>query len=169
MSVATLVQSAPPAAGLHVLISAEGATTVVAVRGEADISTLSVVVDALARVIADQEGDVVVDLAQTDFIDTATLRAMLRAREVLLDGERQLTLRSPSSIAGRLLALFGLSHLVEPAPRTETGSPFGPTPGRMGEEDESPRDSAGRVPPRRRRRVRPAGGEGSAMTMDGRA
>jgi anti-anti-sigma factor len=125
MSAATLVQSAPSVAGLHVLMSAEGATTVVALRGEADIATLPVVVDALARVIADQDGDVVVDLAQTDFIDTAALRAVLRAREVLHGGERQLTLRSPSGFAVRLLAVFGLSQLVSPAPAPKpmTGSP----------------------------------------------
>ena len=116
MSAATLVQSAPPAAGLRVLLSAEGAATVLALRGEADIATLPVVVDALAHVIADQDGDVVVDLAQTDFMDTAALRAVLRARQVLHGGERQLTFRSPSRIAGRLLAVFGLSQLVSPAP-----------------------------------------------------
>lgn len=125
MSAATLVQSAPPAVGLDVLMSAEGATTVIVLRGEADIATLPVVVDALARVIADQDGDVVVDLAQTDFIDTAALRAVLRARHVLHGGERQLTLRSPSRIAARLLAVFGLSQLVSPAPapRLMTSSP----------------------------------------------
>ena len=116
MSAAALVQSAPPAAGLDVLMSAEGAITVVALRGEADVATVPVVVDALARVISDQDGDVVVDLAQTDFMDTAALRAVLRAREELHGGERQLTLRSPSRIAGRLLAVFGLSQLVRPGP-----------------------------------------------------
>lgn len=125
MSAATFVQSAPPAAGLHVLMSAEGATTVLALRGEADIATVPVVVDTLARVISDQDGDVVVDLAQTDFMDTAALRAVLRAREELHGGERQLTLRSPSRIAARLLAVFGLSQLVGPAraPKLMTSSP----------------------------------------------
>ena len=116
MSAATLVQSAPPAVGLDVVMFTEGATTIVALRGEADIATLPVVVDALARVIADRDGDVVVDLAQTDFMDTAALRAVLVAREELHAGERQLTLRSPSRIAVRLLGVFGLSHLVRPAP-----------------------------------------------------
>ena len=125
MSAATLVQSAPPAAGLDVLLSCEGETTVLAFRGEADIATLPVVVDALARVIADRDGNVVVDLAQTDFMDTAALRAVLRARHVLHGSERQLTLRSPSRIAGRLLAVLGLSQLVSPAPATNpmTSSP----------------------------------------------
>lgn len=122
MSATTLVQSAPPATGLDVLMSVEGATTVLSLRGEADIATVPAVIDALARVISDHDGDVVVDLAQTDFMDTAALRAVLRARQELQGGERQLTLRSPSRIAGRLLAVFGLCQLVRPAPNTMTSS-----------------------------------------------
>jgi anti-sigma B factor antagonist len=117
MALVTLVQPIRPALGLDVSISAEGAVTVIAFRGEADIATLPVVSDALSRVIADQRGDVVVDLAETRFIDTATLRALVRARGVLHWGGRQLTLRSPSTIADRMLAVFGLSHLVS-GPRT---------------------------------------------------
>ena len=120
MSLATLVQRIRPALGLDVSVSAEGGVTVIALRGEADVATLSVVADALTRVIADQQGDVIVDLAETEFIDTATLRALLRAREVLEWGGRQLTLRSPSRIADRVLAVFGLSHLVG-APRPAGG------------------------------------------------
>ena len=120
MALATLVQSIRPAVALDVSVSAEGGVTVIAFRGEADVATLPVVADALARVVANQRGDVIVDLAETEFIDTATLRALLRAREVLDWGGRRLTLRSPSRIADRVLAVFGLSHLVS-AQRTAGG------------------------------------------------
>jgi anti-sigma B factor antagonist len=120
MALATLVQSIRPAVGLDVSVSADGGVTIIALRGEADVATLPVVADALTRVIADQRGDVVVDLAETEFIDTATLRALLRTREVLDWGGRQLTLRSPSRTADRVLAVFGLSHLVS-AQRTAGG------------------------------------------------
>jgi anti-anti-sigma factor len=112
MVLATLGQSIRPDVGLDVSVSAEGSDTVIALRGEADVATLPVVADVLARVIADQRGDVIVDLAETEFIDTATLRALLRAREVLDCDGRQLALLSPSRIADRLLAVFGLSHLA---------------------------------------------------------
>ena len=115
MALATLVQSTPPVAGLDVSVSNEEGVTVIALRGEADVATLPAVVDTLARVIVDHEGDLVVDLAQAAFIDTATVRALLRAKGVLNGGGRELTLRSPSRIASRLLALFGISHLVRPA------------------------------------------------------
>jgi anti-anti-sigma factor len=93
-------------------VSTEGPAIVVALRGEADRATLHIVRDALAGVIADGDGDVVVDLAQTEFMDSAALRAVLRARETLEATGRRLTLRSPSRSAGRLLAVFGLSHVA---------------------------------------------------------
>ncbi len=113
MSTATLAQPAAPlAGGLEVSVSAEGATTVVALQGEADVATLPALTDAFARIIAAGEGDVVVDLARLEFLDTATIRAVVRARAVLAGDGRQLTLRSPSRIAGRVLAVFGLTQLV---------------------------------------------------------
>lgn len=123
MSVAT--QGPPPflVAGLAASVFADGAVTVVALRGEADRATLHVVRDALADVIAEGQGDVVVDLAQTEFMDTGALRAVLRARDTLEGTGRQLTLRSPSRSAGRLLAVFGLGHLADPQSSTETTEP----------------------------------------------
>lgn len=115
MSVATQVPASSRFAGLVATVSTESDVTVVALRGEADSATLHVVVDALSAVITDGAGDIVVDLSQTEFIDTAALRAVLRARESLGDSGRHLTLRSPSRIAGRLLGVFGLSHLVPPS------------------------------------------------------
>ena len=116
MPLPTILPGPRPLGSLDVSLSAEGPTTVVVLRGEADIATLPIVIEAFARVIADRGGDVVVDLAETDFIDTAALRAILRAKGVLAGGERRLTLRSPSPIAGRLLDVFGVKDLVAPTP-----------------------------------------------------
>jgi anti-anti-sigma regulatory factor len=60
-------------------MSAEGDATIVNLRGDADPATLQVLVDVLARVIAEHDGAVVIDPAQTEFIDTATVRAIRRA------------------------------------------------------------------------------------------
>jgi anti-anti-sigma factor len=89
--------------------------TVVALAGRADISTLTEVNLALARAIGDSEGPVVIDLAATEFIDTGTVRAFARAWEFLSDRSRRLTVRSPSRLTERILALLGLTHLIEPA------------------------------------------------------
>ena len=110
-------------------VSADGAATVVAIHGEADLFTLPAVVEVLARAIADSDGPVVIDLGQTEFIDTATLRAVGRAWEFLGDRGRALTVRSPSGVAVRMMALLGLSALVEEdaaQPRTARSEGFEP-------------------------------------------
>ncbi len=113
-----LEQPLVPAAILSVAVSSEGAATVVALRGEADVFTLPVVADALDRVVADRSGPVVVDLADTAFIDVRTLHAFARTSHFLGHRGRQLTVRSPSQMAVRVLTILGLVHLIEPAKAT---------------------------------------------------
>lgn len=112
----------PPSAGTvprvrfaHMLpeVHGEGTRTIVALRGEADISTRPVLCDVLCRVIADRTGDVVVDLANATFVDTAIVRVLATAQQLLRRQERILTLRSPSRLATRVLTVFGLTDLIE--------------------------------------------------------
>lgn len=119
MTLTELAQPTDSAAILSMSVSSEGAATVIALRGEADLFTLPVLVDVLARVIADHDGPVIVDLAQTEFIDTGTVRALARAWQFLDARGRALTLRSPSRVAVRVLTFFELSHLVGPVGATE--------------------------------------------------
>lgn len=119
MSVPKRLPPPNPVTGLAASVLIEGAVTVVTLQGEADLGTVHIVQDALAAVIAGRDGDVVIDLARTDFMDTAALRTVLRAREALEGTGRQLTLRSPSRSAGRLLAVLGLDHLADPPSSTE--------------------------------------------------
>jgi anti-anti-sigma factor len=121
MSVAMPVTPPPPVAGLSATVFADGLVTVVALRGEADVATLQIVRDALAAVIADREGDIVVDLAQTEFMDTAALRGVLQAQETLHGTGPRLTLRSPSRSAARVLGVFGLGDLAGPQLSTAGG------------------------------------------------
>lgn len=107
----TLVDRAAP--GLGVSLSVEGTTTVIALRGEGDLATLSVLVSALGRVIAEDEGAVVVDLAEADFFDTASVRVVGRAAKYLGTRGRLLTIRSASRQAVMALAAFGLSYLLD--------------------------------------------------------
>lgn len=101
---------------LALSVSTNEATTVVTLVGEADISTRSDVVDTLARAIAEGDGPVVIDLVQTEFIDTSIARVLDRAWQFLADRDRQLILRSPSEAVLRVLDFFNLSRLIEPSP-----------------------------------------------------
>lgn len=124
MTLTELAQPTLPAAPLVASVSTEGAATVVTLRGEADLFTLPIVVDVLARAIADHDGPVIVDLALTEFIDSGTVRTLARAWTFLDDRGRKLTVRSPSTMAVRMLELFGLTHRIEPD-RTPTPSAAG--------------------------------------------
>ena len=109
----TLTELRQPTA-LRVTVSLDRPATIVALAGEADTFTLADVVTALARAIGDSDGPVVVDLAQTDFIDTGTVRALGRAGQFLADRGRLFSVRSPSRLAVRIFAILNLTHLIEP-------------------------------------------------------
>jgi anti-sigma B factor antagonist len=114
----TDAQSTLPTDALVASLSTEDDATVLALRGEADLFTLPAIVDVLARVIADHDGPVVIDLADIAFIDTASIRAVARTAAFLRHRGRELTLRSPSRIAARVLTLLELSPLIEPVKAT---------------------------------------------------
>jgi anti-anti-sigma factor len=103
------------------LVHAERRGTVIALRGEADVSTRRALSDVLSRVIASRSGDVVIDLAQTTFIDTAIVRTLSEGRQLLVRQGNNLSFRSPSRLAARVLQVFGLTHLIEHA--TEVDRP----------------------------------------------
>ena len=114
MMLTELSQPIAATAALVASVSADGGAAVVTLRGEADLSTLPMVVDVLVRVIAESEGPVIVDLADTKFIDTGTARTLERAWQFLDDHHRTLSIRSPSRLAFRVLTWLGLTHLIEP-------------------------------------------------------
>jgi len=92
---------------------AEGTRCVITLRGDADISTRRDLCDVLSRVTADGSGDVVIDLAEVTFIDTAIVRALATAQQLLHRQDRILTLRSPPRLAIRVLNVFGMTDLIE--------------------------------------------------------
>ncbi len=112
----TLTEIALPPDALVASRSIEDDATVVVLRGEADLVTRGVISSVLARVIADHDGPVVVDLAEIAFIDAGSIRVLARAAQFLGAGGRELTLRSPSRIAVRVLTLLELSHLIANRP-----------------------------------------------------
>jgi anti-anti-sigma factor len=112
MTLTRIARARDAAPGLAVSFHIEGPETVVVARGDIDVASVPDLVDMLASVFGQFEGPVVVDLAETEFIDTAAMRVLARARQFLCDNGRLFTLRSPPRQAAGLLRLFGLSHLV---------------------------------------------------------
>lgn len=92
--------------------------TVVWLRGEHDLSTVTAVAETLARAIAVDDADFVVDMSEVEFIDASTVRLIVRTREFLHSRSRSLVLRSPSPCALAMLDRCGLAHLVDPSPAT---------------------------------------------------
>jgi anti-anti-sigma factor len=89
---------------------------VVWIHGEHDVSTVAALSATLARAIAVDDADLVVDLSGVQFMGAATVGVIIRARDFLGLRSRSLTLRSPSTCAARLLDMCGLADLVELSP-----------------------------------------------------
>lgn len=88
--------------------------TVVSLRGELDAAALNSLVDTFDDAIAHDDSDVVVDLADVDFIGAAWIGTLVRSRATLRTQNRVLTVRSPSRVVYRLLDLCGLAYLIDP-------------------------------------------------------
>jgi len=114
MALAERAEASPSTAALIASVTTEGCVAVVELRGEADVFTLPIIADVLARLIAYSDGAVVVDLSHTEFIDSSVSFALARARQILDDRGRTLLIRSPPRLAARVLSLLELSHLIEP-------------------------------------------------------
>lgn len=102
--------------------------TVVWLDGEHDITTVSVLADALARAIARDDADLIVDLSGVKFLGAATVNVLIRGRNLLRRRARNLTLRCPSGCARRVLDLCGLVAVfdrtqAEKRPALGSGAP----------------------------------------------
>jgi anti-sigma B factor antagonist len=105
-------QATPPVAGPDLVVTTDkqGARVVLSVSGELDAYTAPGLEDQITRLIADGTTDIVLDLSQTEFLDSSGLRAILTAQRKLSESQGQLTLRTPSEPVTRLLEITGLTE-----------------------------------------------------------
>lgn len=89
---------------------AGAAPIVVWLRGEHDAFNTSELADILARAIALDDADVVLDLSGVEFMGAATVGVIVRAREFLGARSRSLTLQSPPNIVRRILELCSVAY-----------------------------------------------------------
>jgi anti-anti-sigma factor len=88
--------------------------SVVWLRGEHDIATASKLARTLAWAVALDDTDLVVDLSGVRFMGAETIGAIVGTRNALVLQSRSLTLRSPSTLAQRVVELCGLADLIDP-------------------------------------------------------
>jgi anti-anti-sigma factor len=85
---------------------------VVAPAGDVGSGTGAVVLDCVSD-LAQRGADVVVDLTHADFLDSAGLAALLRARRATARSGRTFTIRNPPRFIARVLAISGTDRLVD--------------------------------------------------------
>ncbi len=98
-----------------------GDQTVLAVRGELDLASEGLLVSAAAAA----EGHVTVDLRDTDFLDGAGIRAIVRSAEACSRRGRRLRIVHPRPFQRKLLAQLDLTGLLaeqrlEPSKESES-------------------------------------------------
>ncbi|HYH50231.1 MAG TPA: STAS domain-containing protein [Acidimicrobiia bacterium] len=92
-------------------IRQEDGEVVVAVRGEIDIVTAPVLWEMIVEVISDTKR-LVVDLTETEFIDSTGLGVLVRALKRLRHHGGDLILRSPKPNARKVLHMTSLDRVI---------------------------------------------------------
>lgn len=102
-----------PATALAMEVRADGKHPLeVRLRGEIDIVTIPTLEESLAVMVDGHDGDVVVDLADVDFIGVAGLETLCgQARRLRQRGDR-LILSSPSALTVRVIDILGVAELL---------------------------------------------------------
>ena len=96
------------------VVEHDGDHAVVSLRGEYDLASVPELTEVLAAAMTLDDVDLVVDLEQVRFMDASTLGVFVRTEGLLREQSRSLGLRSPSSLARRILGVCDLLDLVAP-------------------------------------------------------
>ena len=106
--------------GLATFAGRDGDRTVIWLQGEHDISTTVALTDTLARAVALDDADLVIDLSEVQFMSAATVGILVRTDDLLRQQSRSLTLRAPSTCARRVLELCGVAGDLDLDPADST-------------------------------------------------
>ena len=94
--------------GLQVHEQTVGAAYVIATHGDIDHATAPIVADALRRATLAGEGNVVLDMTATNFIDSAGISTLLNGLRRLTRQRRKLVVVCPPGSPRRVFELLGL-------------------------------------------------------------
>jgi anti-sigma B factor antagonist len=98
--------------GFAVLTVSVDGEVVVAVRGEIDMATAPQLWQCLQEAIPEVTDRLVVDLAETTFMDSTALNVLVRACKRLRHSEGELVVRAPSKTTRKVLAVSGLDVIM---------------------------------------------------------
>ena len=96
----------------RVSIIAANAGVTLHVGGDVDLATAGELRKHLEMVIGASAGDIVVDLSEVTFLDSAGLVVLLRAHRQLADANRRLTVSNPSRDVHRVLELTDVGGIL---------------------------------------------------------
>lgn len=129
------MSASPPQFGVR--IAHHESETLITVEGELDLSTRPLLQLRINGVLADAEGEVLLDLADVTYIEASDLSNILSARSTLVAQGRVLRVTHVSPQVSRLFELCGATHLLadqEPRGATDcparSARPSTPPPGR---------------------------------------
>jgi anti-anti-sigma factor len=107
-------------------LSGAGPDVVITIRGELERDTDHLLTELLHQVVRDHAGPVILDMAGVTFICAHGLGALLRARDMITAAGGRLTLRDPSPLIRRILAITGDEQRLglSPAPARSHGAAY---------------------------------------------
>jgi anti-anti-sigma factor len=118
------VRSSHPVSSFRVSLPGAGheiRPTVVWLQGEQDIATDGELWQVLARGIAANNAAIVVDLSEVELMSASTLGVIVKARVLLREQSRSLTVRYPSAFVRRIIGICGLDDLLGPSGQQNDG------------------------------------------------
>jgi anti-anti-sigma factor len=101
---------------LRVQFRRDGAAETLDVSGELDISTASVLENAVAGTLDGQGDEFRLDVSAMTFMDSTGARSILRVNERLRGLGRRLVVVSPTPAVLRVLELLGLDQILDIEP-----------------------------------------------------
>jgi len=104
-------------ADLSLATRTEGLATVVVAQGEIDLSTIPQLTEKLDDLIAQDQVDLIIDMAGVDFIDSTGLGALVGARKKALSKDGSVHL---ACVQAKVLKIFKITQLTEIFPVHES-------------------------------------------------
>jgi anti-sigma B factor antagonist len=98
---------------LEISVAAGETGSVLMLSGEADLTTVAELADALSAQLATGARHLTVDLSRLRFADSAVIRALVLANRTLKDRGGGLALAYPRPGVARALSLLGVDRAIE--------------------------------------------------------